>query len=212
MEIFKNEILVNHNQLSSNNIKISSKLKSKTDCINKIKKNKSLSNENTFKNNLKKKSNYLFFQKKVNINFDYLKEKNFKTLKTYRKIIGREKRKKLLKKYLILRLLWNCTSKIKLMQIFEQINSKWKKFIKFYLGRCLIFHLSIRQLKNVSEIMRHRQNLYDSIENPQLLINQFNFTNNLIKNFCKGISNSVIMFYDDLIKNKMIPIVSSSLN
>ena len=93
------------------------------------------------------------------------------------------------------------------MQIFEQVDSQWKNFIKFYLTRCLIFHLSIRQLKNVSELMRHRQNLFDSLHEPELLISKINFSNNLIKNFCKGISNYVIMFYDDLIEQKMIPFV-----
>jgi hypothetical protein len=142
-------------------------------------------------------------------NFKYLKLESINTIKLHRRIISRQKRKKLIREYGILKLFWNCTSKVQLMQIFEQMTLVWKKFLQFYLSRCLIFHLTIRQLKNVSELMRHRQNLYDCVNEPELLVSKINFSNNLIKNFCKGLSNFFIMFYDELVANKMIPSLKS---
>ena len=213
MKFSKKNKFINENKNTLNNYKIKITTLDNINNSNNfnLKTLKAKHNKNLFKNeiNLKLKS---FFKKKININFDKLKEKNMKLLKTLRRIIGREKRKKILKEYPILRLFWNCTSKIQLMQIFEQVDSKWKNFIKFYLTRCLIFHLSIRQLKNVSELMRHRQNLFDSLHEPELLKSKINFKNNLIKNFCKGISNYVIMFYDDLIEQKMIPLILTCEN
>lgn len=153
-----------------------------------------------------------FFKKKQIGSFRYLKLDSFNSIKMHRRIINRQKRKKLIKQYGILKLFWNCTSKVQLMQIFQQMTLKWKKFLKFYLSRCLIFHLTIRQLKNVSELMRHRQNLYDCVNEPELLVSKINFSNNLIKNFCKGVSNFFIMFYDELVANQMIPSLKSKQN
>ena len=147
--------------------------------------------------------------KKIPLNLNKLKQKHFNTLKKHRRKITRKKRRKLIGQYPILKLFWNCTSKMKLMRIFNQLNKIWKNFVTFYLERCYIIHLSIRQLKDVSELMRYRQNLYDSLKDPQLLLNRVHFKNNLIKNFCKGLSNFFVTFYEELISEKMIPEVNS---
>ena len=149
------------------------------------------------------KQSRMYYKKSVN-NFNSLKKQNFDSLKDHRRKINQKKRKKLIKESKILKLFWNCTSKIQLMHIFKIMSKKWKEFLRYYLGPSFIFHLAIRQLKNVSELMSHRQNLFDSLNEPELLITKINFTNNLIKNFCKGVANFVIMFYEDLVKQKMI--------
>ena len=118
--------------------------------------------------------------KKIPSDFSSLKKKHFNTLKKHRRKITREKRRKIIGQYPILKLFWNCTSKMKLMKIFNQLNKVWKNFVTFYLERCFIVHLSIRQLKDVSELMRHRQNLYGCLNDPELLLNRIYFKNNLI--------------------------------
>ena len=86
--------------------------------------------------------------KKIPLNLNKLKQKHFNTLKKHRRKITRKKRRKLIGQYPILKLFWNCTSKMKLMRIFNQLNKIWKNFVTFYLERCYIIHLSIRQLKD----------------------------------------------------------------
>lgn len=125
--------------------------------------------------------------------------------KHFRKVTNRKKRKSLKRKYPFINLLSKCNSKIKMFHIFKEISSEWKSFLKLYLTNWFILHLHVRQIKNISDLMKHRQNIFNSLDDPELLITKLNFSNNLIKNFFKGISNFFVMFYDELVEFFMIP-------
>lgn len=119
-------------------------------------------------------------------------------LKRYRPIMNREKRKKLLKKYSGLSRLFNCKSKNKLIQILGGLGREIRVLIKVYLRRHFLFHLHLRQIKDISGLMKNRQMIYEAVDSPEILLTNCTFSNNLIKNFCKGFVNFVIMFYEDM--------------
>ena len=122
-----------------------------------------------------------------------------------KKISNRKNRNLIIKKYYFLGQMSKCNSKTGLYEILSSISRKWKNFIKFYLRNCFIRHLHIRQIKKISELMRQRQFFYDALDDPELLTLKVKFDNNIIKNFCIGICNFVIMFYSDLIEQEIIP-------
>ena len=149
--------------------------------------------------------------KNKSINIQYVSELHFentqqkiKKLKHLRKNIMREEKKKILLKYPLLNRFSKCNSKVGLIRIFHNLSEKWKRLIKMYMERCFITHLHIRQMKDFSELMSQRQNIYEALDYPELLISKINFGNNLVKNFCKGLTNFVVMFLDELIKEGFI--------
>jgi hypothetical protein len=156
-------------------------------------------NENQIKNESKKK---LGFPLKSTVMFRY---NNPISLKNARRITNRQKRSTLLKQYPFLRSLSNCNSKIQMKAIFLSLTPKWKGFLRFYLSKCFIYHLFIRQIKNLKLLMQCRNRLFDAIDDPKLINSKLPFTSNLVKNFCKGVSNFVVMFHDELKKEKIIP-------
>lgn len=125
--------------------------------------------------------------------------------KKNRRITKRKKRKGLIGMYPVLATLSRCNSKIKMLKIFKSLTSPWKRFIRNYMSKCFIYHLHIRQIKNFGELMRQRQNLYDALDDPEILMEKINFSNNLVKNFCKGISNFAVMFYEELLEQGLLP-------
>jgi hypothetical protein len=70
--------------------------------------------------------------------------------------------------------------------------------------RCFLVHLHLRQIKDFYELMQHRQNIYDALEDPESLEQGVNFANNLVKNFCKGLVNFIVMFFEELIECNML--------
>ena len=126
-------------------------------------------------------------------------------LKSFRPIMNRNRRKMLLQLYPILSKIFKCTSKYKFMQLISSLNLEYKQLMKTYLTKFFIVHLHLRQLKNISGLMAYRHIIYDSIDNPEILSTVSNNSNNLIKNFCKGLVNFVVIFYDDLIREKILP-------
>ena len=126
------------------------------------------------------------------------RQKNMENLKMFRPNFSRNKRKKILKIYPMLKRIACCNSKTELIKIFTNLSARWKKLVKKYMERCFLIHLHLRQIKNFSELMQQRQNIYDALDDPSILENGVNFANNLVKNFCKGITNFVVMFYDEL--------------
>ena len=121
-------------------------------------------------------------------------------LKIFRPIMSRNKRRKILRAYSMIKRISKCNSKMELTKIFTSLNSKWKKLIKKYMENCFLIHLHLRQIKDFSELMQHRQNIYDALDDPAILDQRVNFANNLVKNFCKGFVNFVVMFLENLIE------------
>jgi hypothetical protein len=111
-------------------------------------------------------------------------------------------------KYSSLNDMYHCDSKSQLVHILSDLSPVWKSLLKRYLERAFLKHLFLRPLRNSSELMIHRQLLYESISNPGLLLKRFSLGNNVIKNFCKGFISFVFMFYEDLLKHKYLPIQS----
>ena len=87
-------------------------------------------------------------------------------------------------------LLKKCTTKNKLNKILQKnLSQKWKKLIKFYITDCFIFDLYTRKLENKIKLLENREIFYNIIDNPDLLKIDCHFDNNMIKNFCTGLSN-----------------------
>ena len=165
------------------------KVKVKTNCVS------SLGNLPILKNN-KITTNNLISQR----DFGLLE------LKRFRPITNRDKRRKILRLYPVLEKLFKCSSKNKLVEILICLSEKYKTLIRTYLKRCFILHLHLRQIKEISGLMANRQTIYDIIDTPELLKGNMSFANNLVKNFCKGIVNFVVLFYEDLKKENFLPI------
>ena len=155
-----------------------------------------------------KKTDPLLSEKETNLlqkNVVYLNSFVPFNFNKFRKITSRRQRQNILKKYSFLRDLFMCKSKSKMHQIFMSIPTEWKEFLTFYFTKCLTKHLLIRQIKDYRILLRYRQTLFEAIENPDLIKDSLPFTSNLVKNFCKGVCNFVVMFYRDLAKNSLIP-------
>lgn len=127
-----------------------------------------------------------------------------KKLRPLRGTINRKMRTRVLHQYPILKKIAKCNAKMQLVKIFSSLSRRWKKLIRCYLERCFLMHLHLRQIKQIGELMRNRQNIYDALEDPELLNNQVNFGNNLVKNFCKGLANFVIRFVNELVSEGML--------
>lgn len=125
--------------------------------------------------------------------------------KCIRRITNRNRRQRLMKEYPFLFALSKCNSKVQMKTLFKQLSPKWKSFLQFYLSRCFIFHLFIRQIKNLKLLMRCREELFQALDQPEIVSTSLPFTSNLVKNFCKGVSNFVVMFYDELLEQRLIP-------
>ena len=152
--------------------------------------------------NLKISSPKISNKNEKNTKTSYLiknRQKQIKKLKHFRPIMSRNKRRKILKVYPMIKRISKCNSKTELIKIFTSLTKKWKKLIKKYMERCFLIHLHLRQIKDFSELMHHRQNIYNALDDPIILESRVNFANNLVKNFCKGLTNYIVMFFDELI-------------
>ena len=119
--------------------------------------------------------------------------------------LNNQKKKKILAKHVVLQSLSKIRTKESLINFFIFLSMPWKNFIKIYLQEHFLRHLFIRPLKNPYPLMHERQFIYESIDNPENFLTNIKFSTNIIKNFCKGIVNFVVLFYDDLLKKKLIP-------
>lgn len=127
-----------------------------------------------------------------------------RNFRCFRRTINRQKRKALLSKIPVLRRLSGCTSKRKLKLICEHLSPKWRSFLALYVSRFLILHLFVRPIKGRKNQLQYRQFLHDAVQNPELLDNRNRFKANDVKNFCRGVINFVIMFYDELLEKGII--------
>lgn len=126
------------------------------------------------------------------------REKDIKNLKMFRPITSRNERRKIINSHSVIERISKCNSKIELFRIFSGLSVKWKQLIKHYLERCFLIHLHLRQIKDFSELMQQRQNIYDAVDDPLILEDRVRLANNLVKNFCKGFTNFVVIFYKQL--------------
>lgn len=137
----------------------------------------------------------------VKKNRDKLMEK----LKRYRPRMNQKKRKVILQIDPWIYKLFHCRSKSKLITVFLKLPKQYKDFIKIYLEKCFILHLHLRQIKNLFQLMEHRQSIYAAIDDPEILQGNMKFKNNMVKNFTKGVVNFIVLFYEDLKKIKLLP-------
>lgn len=112
--------------------------------------------------------------------------------------MNRENRKKLLEKYSGLWKVFQCKSKNKFIEILRGLEKYIRRLLKDYLRHHFLFHLHLRQIKDISGLMKNRQMIFEAIDDPEILDSNCTFSNNLIKNFCKGFVNFVLIFYEDL--------------
>ena len=148
-----------------------------------------------------------------------LKSQNFSNLKSkihnfnlknnqYSKFnfcIKRKTRKYVIEKYLTLNKILFCNSKNDLIKIINSLNLKWKKLIRNYISGFFLYHLHIRQVKDVPLLMKNRECFYKSITTPEILKKNTKLTNNIIKNFCKGFVNYILIFFQSLLKSNLLP-------
>lgn len=100
--------------------------------------------------------------------------------------------------------LFHCTSKYQLRNILSGLSMKNKNLLREYMRKCFIFHLHVRPISNISELLKQRRVIYESIGNPDVLCGNKSFANNLIKNFCKGVVNFIVLFYRDLVSRNLL--------
>ena len=208
---FKNSIS-SKSQCSSSQMALQIKRKSLEQNKNILKiENKDIQNENIESINYFKPTEYglSYFNEKPKkyMKTAYLvknRQEEIEQLKIFRPIMSRNKRRKVIKVYPMIRRISKCNSKTELIKIFSSLTLNWKQLIKKYMERCFLLHLHLRQIKDFSELMHHRQNIYDALEDPVILESRVNFANNLVKNFCKGLTNFIIMFFDELIQTNLI--------
>lgn len=125
-------------------------------------------------------------------------------LKIFRKIVNRKKRQKLLDNNLFLKKITVCNSRSLLASYISETTNEWKNLLKKYIKDWLIFHLHLRQIKNFKKLMSHRQFLFESIDDPDILNDGLGLENNMIKNFCKGFVQYIAMYQDELIQEGFI--------
>ena len=118
--------------------------------------------------------------------------------------LDRGLRKHILRKYPSLKKLFHCTSKYQLRNILFELPSDIKKILQRYMQQCFIFHLHIRPISDINQLLKQRKVIYEAISNPDVLNGNKSFGNNLIKNFCKGVVNFVVTFYHDLVKKRLL--------
>lgn len=82
-----------------------------------------------------------------------------------------------------------CNTKNSFKQVLISLDPNWKELIKFYLTDCFIFDLYTRKLEDKKHLLSKREIFYSVIENPEVLDLDCHFDNNLVKNFCTGLSN-----------------------
>lgn len=118
--------------------------------------------------------------------------------------MNRGLRKSILKKYPDLRRLFYCTSKYQLRNILSGLCGDLRRLLREYMRKCFIFHLHVRPISNISELLKQRTVIFEAISNPNVLCGNKSFANNLIKNFCKGVVNFIVLFYHDLVSRNLI--------
>jgi hypothetical protein len=118
--------------------------------------------------------------------------------------MNRGLRKFILKKYPCLKKLFYCTSKYQLRNILFELSHDFKVLLKKYMQQCFILHLHVRPISNINELLKQRRVIYEAISNPNILNGNKSFANNLIKNFCKGLVNFIVIFYNDLVQKGLL--------
>ena len=84
-----------------------------------------------------------------------------------------------------------CSSKISLRKFLTKADSVLKSTMKFYLRNCFLKDLYTRKLENKFTLLSRRSLLFRIIEEPSILNSDCQFENNLLKNFCTGMSNFI---------------------
>jgi len=133
------------------------------------------------------------------------RDKIISNLKRHRPRMSQKKRKVILEKDPWIKKLFQCRSKSNLISIFLKLPEIYKEFIKIYLEKCFLLHLHLRQIKNLFQLMEHRQCIYNAIDDPQILLGNMKFKNNMVKNFAKGVVNFIVLFYEDLKRIHLLP-------
>ncbi len=83
----------------------------------------------------------------------------------------------------------SCTTKNMFKNVLMELNAEWRDIVKFYLTDCYIFDLYTRKIEDKKHLLSKREILYSVVDTPSFLDLDCHFDNNLIKNFCTGLSN-----------------------
>jgi hypothetical protein len=113
----------------------------------------------------------------------------------------RKMRKRLFRKNKDLKSLYYSHSKWEFREVLLKLPTRYKSFLKMYICKWFVEHLHLRPIKNIPEYLSKRQVLYEVIDEPNLLTRKRSFPNNLVKNFCRGVINFIVVFREDLIAN-----------
>ena len=132
-------------------------------------------------------------------------ENQIKAFKAFLPKITRAKRNRILHNHIYFRKLYKCTSKYNFRNILISLPEKYKLLIKKYIRDFFLIHIHLRPIGDVSQLMLRRNAFYEAVSEPESLIGNKSFANNLIKNFCRGMVNFFMIFYDQMIGLKMIP-------
>lgn len=146
----------------------------------------------------------------MNVRIKNIFEK-IKFAKSQRRSIPHAIKYNILRKHIFLARINKCNTKSQLVHILFDLSLIWKSLLKNYLEKVFLMHLHLRHIKDFSDLMSHRQLLYQAIDTPNILLKRFSLGNNVIKNFCKGFVSFVFMFYEELVKYNFLPTKTHNL-
>jgi hypothetical protein len=148
------------------------------------------------------------FSNQNNNNYNAKNKQNLIPVDKFKSLLPkatRAKRKQIFKSYPILKKLFYCTSKYQLQNILFELPFQFKVLLQEYMSKCFIFHVHMRPINNISQLLLQRNVIFNAIMDPQILNGNKSFANNLVKNFCKGMVTFLVLFYNQLVANKRFP-------
>ena len=91
-----------------------------------------------------------------------------------------------------------CSTKKMLHKTLINMNSNNKNILLFYMKNCYIFEILTRKIINRKALFGKRDILLRCIEDPEFLLKDCSFDNNMIKNFCVGTVNFICRYMEDI--------------
>ena len=93
-----------------------------------------------------------------------------------------------------------CSTKKMLYKTLNMMETQNKEILLFFVRNCLTIELLTRKVMNRWLIFNKRELLLNCIEDPEILMIDCRFDNNLIKNFCVGTVNFICRYKEEIEK------------
>lgn len=97
-------------------------------------------------------------------------------------------------------LIKKCNTKKAFKELLLSLTPYWKTIVKHYILKCFVFDVYNRKVECKLQLLAKKETLFAVVDEPMLLDFGCHFDNNLVKNFCTGLSNFVKKFHEQLSK------------